>query len=296
VPCAAPPKAGEVCIPGGAFMLGDPAFRGRSSADIFEERLAWVSPFYIDQSEVTVGAYRAARPAGSAAPMAYDGTRSAKESYFCTWTEQAHAPVLGATDNDKLPLNCVSWATAHAFCLARGADLPTEAQLEYASSGLGEEWAYAWGNDEPDCNGAVWGRAGAQNTTYVAGSGTCRTTNASGVAFPGSGTNDRVNVALNAADPEVLDLGGNVSEWARDAWSRQDEPFWGTTLPMIDPVASFASSDPGHTVRGGNWARTVLDTRAAYRAPVRGANELAATLGFRCARPAGPGRGQASPQ
>lgn len=289
VTCGAPPGKDEACVPGGAFLFGDPAFRGRSSADVFAERLVWVSPFYLDRTEVTVGAFRAARPAGAAPPTPNNATDSTTEASFCTWTDAPHAPVKGIADNDKLPLNCVSWDTARAYCRARGADLPTEAQVEYASSGLGEEWAFAWGNDEPDCTGAVWGRAGEANTTYSAGSDTCRTPSTDWVAYPGSGTRDRFIPTANAADPELLDLGGNLSEWALDAWSRQSEPFWSPSLPMIDPVASVTSTfDKGHTIRGGTWPRTVLDTRAAYRA-VRKPKELEATIGFRCARPATPG-------
>ena len=291
VACSAPPGAGEACVPGGSFLFGDPAFRGRSRADVFEERLVWVSPFYLDQTEVTVGAYRAGR-AGELAPLP-NGTDPQKEEFFCTWTETPHATVNGIPDNDKLPLNCVSWETARAYCRARGADLPTEAQLEYVSSGLGEEWAFAWGNDEPTCNDAVWGRAGATGTTYTAGSNTCRTASAAWLAYPGSGTRDRFNPTNDAADPDVLDLGGNLSEWALDAWSRQTEPFWSSSLPMIDPVATFASTlDEGHPIRGGSWARTVLNTRAANRA-VRKPGELAATAGFRCARPATAPAGEA---
>jgi formylglycine-generating enzyme len=285
VPCPAPPREGEACVPGGSFFFGDPAFRGRTNADIFDERLVFVSPFYIDQKEVSVGAYRAG-PAGE--PPTTHTPNTTDEASFCTWTATANAMPKGVVESDKLPVNCVSWETARAFCVARGADLPTEAQFEYVSSGLGEEWAYAWGNDEPDCSGSVWGRGGLTGP-YIAGAKECRTSSTQWVAYPGSGTRDRIRPTADQADPEVVDLGGNLSEWVLDTWSRQSEPFWKSALPMIDPVASAPSVfEQGHTIRGGTWPRTVLDTRAGYRS-VRTSGELGASIGFRCARPAKEG-------
>jgi formylglycine-generating enzyme len=266
-------------VPGGAFFFGDPAFRGRTNADIFDERLVFVSPFYLDQTEVTVAAYRA-RPIGEP-PIAHV-PNGAGETRFCTWTATPNGAPNGVPESEKLPLNCVSWETARAFCRARGADLPTEAQFEYVSSGLGNEHSYAWGDDEPDCSGSVWGRGGVAGP-YVAGAKDCRTAG-TWLTYPGSGTRDRMRPTAELADPEVVDLGGNLSEWALDAWSRQSEPFWKPVVPMFDPVASVTSVfDEGHTIRGGTWPRTVLDTRAGYRS-VRTVGELAASIGFRCAR------------
>ena len=160
------PREGEACVPGGSFFFGDPAFRGRAFAnDVVDERLVWVSPFYLDQTEVTVGAFRARWPelaaAGATPPLAlYGGATAASRDRLLHVDRQPTR--VAACHSKSLPLSCVSWETARAFCRAKGADLPTEAQLEYASSGLGEERAFAWGYDEPDCTGSRVGTGRAR--------------------------------------------------------------------------------------------------------------------------------------
>ena len=188
VGCATPPREGEACVAGGSFFFGDPAFRGRTFAnDIVDERLVTISPFFLDTREVTVATFRAALPtlAGASAPLARDPKgKTGTDADFCNWTD---AP--GALE--ALPVSCVSWETARAFCRAKGGDLPSEAELEYVTSGLGDEHAYPWGDDEADCGGSVWGRGG--EGLFSEGSGACRTaTTSDSAALPGSGTRDRV--------------------------------------------------------------------------------------------------------
>lgn len=285
--CADGSFPGEACVPGAAFFYGTPQLRGRSATlDIFDERLVFVSPFFVDVTEVTVGAFRERWPE-LRGRVAEPTLASADE--FCTWSATADPA------SDLRALNCVSWPTAQAYCEALGRSLPTEAQLELLSSGLGEEWAFPWGNDEPDCAGAVWGLGGLDDPMgrdrILRGANDCRYERRPppGPLPPGQGLSDRISssVLRNLGGEEVADLGGNLGEWTRDVWARPTDPFWSTQRPMIDPVNVTPNALDGdaRSIRGGDWADTVLKLRAGYR------RQSLATgqdpfVGFRCVRPA----------
>src|SRR5205085_185283 len=95
---------------------------------------------------------------GQEEPYPWNGQRDPTQGMsWCTWTL---GPSASDPDDEhaKLPLNCVGWDTARAYCHLLGKDLPTEAQLEFLASGRGFEFSYAWGEDDPDCGDTVWGR------------------------------------------------------------------------------------------------------------------------------------------
>ena len=233
--CAGAPGPDEVCVPGGAYFMGDPLVNNDLAGDDANlERLVAISPFFLDAREVTVADFRAH---GNAAPaivghdlVPWNGTDDPNQrSTWCTYTDGPQAADPGDT-HAALPLDCVDAIVAVAYCAALGKRLPTEAELEFIASGRGEERSFVWGGDVP------------------------------------------------------VDLAGNLSEWARDRWSRQDEAFWSRPGVFRDPLADFPSTDGNEqTVRGGWWYIGPVGLRAAIRQH-HSIGFASDAIGFRCAR------------
>jgi len=291
-PCVGTARPEEACVPGGSFLFGDPQIVGLTPVlDEPSERLVVVDPYFLDVREVTVAEFRHQMSHFAPSPL-LDPTPQAKpfdpgnENSWCLWTD-------AAGPNEDLPLNCVGRDTARRYCRSLGKDLPTEAQFEYLASGRGAERVYLWGHDEPRCADAIWGLAGAGGAVSallsVSYDGTCLPPSASGgVAPPGQGALDRMAMPDPAGGParEVVDLAGNVSEWALDVWSRSTEPYWSGAGVLRNPVANLASDDvQTQTARGGYWFGAPVTLRAGFRQPQR-TNAYSAGGGFRCARPA----------
>jgi sulfatase modifying factor 1 len=285
-PCASAPTADEVCVPGGAFWMGDPELRGNADlADSDRERLVVMSPFFLDRHEVTVEQFRRRWPDltffGFEAPLLFVPGDGQSSENFAAFTPEPTQP----DDRAQRPVNGVTWATSNGYCAFEGKVLPTEAMFEYAASGAGNEWPYAWGLDTPACELAVVARAGVGAFAQYAGS--CR--------LPGTlggptdvGWNERDRVSLDAGGQSVLvDLAGNVGEWTRDVFVDQaSRPA--QAGPLADPIeADERGVAPRRVVKGGSWRGGFVEARAGARAD-RYPDELNPSVGFRCARPDQP--------
>lgn len=132
-------ETGMVFFPAGEFR------RGRTYEDP-ETRVAWypnplrddlpvkpvfISPFYLDEHEVTIEEYAAFVKATRHRPPP-------------VWNE-GKMPAARA----KYPVADVSYDDATAYCAWRGKRLPTEAEWEKACRGLVENQKYPWGDRAP---------------------------------------------------------------------------------------------------------------------------------------------------
>jgi formylglycine-generating enzyme required for sulfatase activity len=265
VPCNGSPAANEACIPGGAYWMGNPLVQGEpynGGDNTRIQRLVTVSPFFTRTTEVTVAEFRAAKL--KATPTPNDPINDP----MCTYTAAPSAKY------DPLPVTCVVWQDARSYCQAMGGDLPSEAQFEYMASAL-ESDLYVWGNDEPACGDAVFARMTNEECPPAALP-----------TKPGTGARDRLSLAGNGAP--VVDLAGNVQEWALDVYNAEGPPCWGVGV-FQDPVCTAKSSDPTtvgwRSIRGGAFVLVPASMRAASR-DANPANVYRTIMGFRCVRPA----------
>lgn len=249
-------------------------------ADAGDPRLVTLAPFYVDLTEVTVGAFRASGLARleegvsvnpTPGPSPGEPIDTADDRSFCTYHT---TPITGADSREHLPVNCVTWELASAFCASQGKMLPSEAEFEYLASGLRSR-KYLWGEDPPSCTDAVWGR-------HQTGADQCVPPGSIGGALPpGSGERDRLDLDGRV----VVDLVGNLNEWTRDFWNRLSEPCWADRPLLDNPQCAVPSVGQPElrTVKGFNFVGAVSPVAVRIG---RSAAAQAMQRGFRCVRPA----------
>jgi formylglycine-generating enzyme required for sulfatase activity len=276
VDCPAPPREGEVCVPGGAFWMGSAHLRDfrvwiDPAADA--RRLVVLSPFYLDAHETTVAEVRAAHTT----VVSWNGSAAGTtQRDWCTYTAAPSA-------HDSLAANCVKRSAAIAHCASTGRALPTEAQFEYAASALGRS-LWPWGNDVPSCTDAIVAREyGPIDPGSFTDSGACRgKAVVAGPLAAGSAPRDRVDLPSGS----VFDLVGNLSEFARDLWQFRSEDCWARRGVYVDPVCEHHGAGvPGFLVKGGNFWWLQGLSFAPLRFPTAN-DEPDPLFGFRCARKA----------
>ena len=167
-----------------------------------------------------------------------------------------------AGSNETLPIDCMNWWEAYAFCIWDGGFLPSESEWEYAAAGGSQQREYPWGATAPGTANqyAIYG------CFYPNGSGTC--TGVASLAPVGT-------TAEGAGLWGQLDLAGNVYEWNLD---------WSSTY--VDPCADCANlttGSGGRAIRGGDCTYNATNVLSWYRAsyPPSGRSN---GVGLRCAR------------
>jgi formylglycine-generating enzyme len=163
-------------------------------------------------------------------------TRLKCEPSFQAWTDVAGG-------NETLPMNCIDWYDAYAFCIWDGGFLPSEAEWEYAASGGSEQRQYPWGSTPPQGSS----RFLISGCNYPPGSDAC-----SGVAnLAPVGT-----ATLGVGRWGQLDLAGSLSEWTLDWYA----PY---VSPCLDCV--YLTDFSYRVVRGGSFGTDVDNVFASAR-------------------------------
>jgi formylglycine-generating enzyme required for sulfatase activity len=277
-------------VTGGTFLRGyDGVYNDAGYA-------ATVSDFTLDKYEVTVGRFRQFvnavvvdkwSPAPGSGRHSYlndggglnMGGTGTESGWDTSWTANLPTDANGwnviltvcnasqthptwsamAGGNENLPITCVDWFEAYAFCIWDGGFLPSEAEWNYAAAGGDQQRVYPW--SEPVDAGAP-PTIGCGYANYL----TC---------FGGAN-------AVGSESPKgdgrwgQSDLGGNAWEWVLD-W-RQD--------PYTVPCDNCANLGAGATriIRSGGFGNDYTACQASDRFDEAPNYHGAADVGFRCAR------------
>ncbi|WP_437312433.1 formylglycine-generating enzyme family protein [Sorangium sp. So ce385] len=284
LPAACGPTGKESCcasamVRGGTFTRSDDP-----------EFTATVSDFRLDRFEVTVGrfrkfveAYPGSKPAagagahpriaGSGWDPRFDSelpvdAAKLKEDVNCrpsegfpTWTDEV-------SNHENLPMNCVTWYQAFAFCAWDGGRLPTEMESMYAAAGGAEQRVYPWSNPA--------------DSALIDGSFASYWCGGDEAVAPQCAFNDILPVGSRSPKGDgkwdQADLAGSMCEWVLDV-DAEEPPEECNDCGSV----SGSSDDAPRVHRGGCWRdreeRLKNSSRVAFD-PL----DPYDTFGIRCAR------------
>jgi len=271
-----------IVVPHGAFRMGagddEP---GASDSERPAHYVRFERGFAMSITEVTVDEFRQFVTSAQARP------RATRRGHSLVYDERSgnfvrhngvdwQSDYNGARAAPNMPVMHVSVRDAEAYArwlsdqTGRHYRLPTEAEFEYALR-AGLQGRYPWGNAGTPPEGS--GNFTGGNDVSPSG----RHWSNAFVGF-GDGFWGPAPVASFRANAWGLhDMAGNLSEWVADCWhaSYRRAP--------ADGAAWFNPGCRQRLVRGGSWANSPQQTRAAWRLS-QDSDTTSARIGFRLVR------------
>jgi formylglycine-generating enzyme required for sulfatase activity len=290
-------------VPGGTFFL---SYDGVTANHTLQSNQASVSTFDLDVFAVTVGRFRkfVAAVGGGFTPAANSGKHThlnggkglinsaSAGTYEAGWDTSWNAklPMMASAWNtalqcnptfatwtatpgskERLPITCVNWYQAYAFCIWDGGFLPSEAEWNFAASGGSNQRVYPWSSPSKsqtiDCTYANYLGASA-------GTDFC--------FMPGVGGQNAVGSEQPTGDGawNHTDLSGNVFQWTLDA----NAAYAATCADCANLTAGGdAAAGATRSIRGGSFNSGPAELLAAERNS-QDPSIQSDNLGLRCAR------------
>ena len=298
------PDGGESCcaspsIEGGAFVV-----RGDGTGAAPPPVAGKVSSFRLDRFEVTGGRFRRFVGAVEAgwSPAAGSGkhghlsggqglTRKAsgfESGWVPDWTSSLATTRAGWTanlscpygtwtdapgDRETLPINCVTWYEAYAFCIWDGGFLPSMAERSFAAVGGSEQRMFPWSSPPSsstiDCEHLNYGGGNFPQTACVgAGLLGVRHTSPVGSRSP-----------LGDGRWGHADLAGNVTEWVLDKNGVPPDPC----IDCYVETPTVNAPSISHFSYGGDFTNVIPAQFGSFGRP-QTPGSRASWIGLRCAR------------
>jgi formylglycine-generating enzyme required for sulfatase activity len=271
----------------GESCCASPRVNGCTGCNFPDGHTSNVSPFLLDEFEVTVARFRKYVDAYPGPPEAGQGTQQnvAGTGWSPTWDglmpSSAVALVANVTrcaanstytvaegPNELKPMNCMTWYEAFGFCVWDGGFLPTEIQRTFAAANGDDNRYFPWGGTTLDANHALWGYCGTGVSTN------CSVLDITYVGqFP-----------LGVSAYGQHDMTGSMWEWVFD----YDGGAWPPADRCDDCVNTTPDANMIRLIRGGGWSQSQVEQPVTYRNANDDPSTYWKNVGIRCARDVDP--------